>query len=258
MALETERKRFNIKHLIIIIVVLVIVLAVIISITRFTFKKEYKPRTNLVQQLPRYRVFDMENIGITTDKDSDGINDQHDILIGAKKQLSIKSTNIFAPGVEEPNYYSGGDPPLEYALSTDIVARSFKEAGFDLSGLVDKDISENFDKYPLKELWNQSFTDPNIDYRRIQNLEVFFSRKAQKLTTSSEMDDRKIIESWLPGDVVFFDMDGNGFTDTAGIVSDATTRDGIPKVIYNHTDPGFTVEEDILTTKKVTGHYRYP
>lgn len=258
MLVEPEKKRFNIKHLVIIIIVLLIILAVIISITRFTFKKEYEPKTFLAEQLPRFRIIDMENIGIKTDKDNDGINDQHDILIGAKKQLSQRSQNIFAEGVDESNYYRDGDPPPEYALSTDIVARSLKEAGFDLRMLVDEDINQNFDKYPLKDLWGQSFSDPNIDYRRIQNLEVFFERNAQKLTTYIDPKDKKNLESWLPGDIVLFDMDRNGFTDTAGIISDFTTREGIPKVIYNHTDPGYTIEKEILTTKKITGHFRYP
>lgn len=258
MILGQGKKRFNIKHLVIIIIVLLIILAVIISITRFTFKKEYEPETFLEGQLPRFRAFDMENIGIDTDEDNDGLNDQYEILKGAKKQLSLRSQNIFGEGVDEPNYYRDGDPPPEYALSTDIVARSFKEAGFDLRMLVDEDINQNFDEYPLKDLWGQSFTDPNIDYRRIQNLEVFLERNAQKLTTAIEPGDKKSLEKWLPGDIVLFDMDRNGFTDTAGIISDFTTRDGIPKVIYNHTDPGYTVEKDILTTEKITGHFRYP
>jgi len=258
MVVEPERKRFNIKHLIIIIVVLLIVLAVIISIRSFTFKKEYEPNTSVTGQLPRFKTFDMENIGVYTDKDRDGINDQHDILLGAKKQLSLGSTNIFAEGEEEPNYYSGGDPPLEYALSTDIIARAMAEAGYDLRMLVDEDISRDFDAYPLKALWNQSFTDPNIDYRRIQNLEVFLNRNAQRLGTKFDIKEKETSADWLPGDIVLFDMDRNGYTDTASIISDNTTREGVPKVIYNHTDPGFTTEDDLLVNKKITGHFRYP
>jgi len=53
-------------------------------------------------------------------------------------------------------------------------------------------------------------------------------------------------------------MDLDGLTDCAGVLSDSTTRDGIPKVIYNYIEPGHTVEEDILKEKVITGHYRYP
>jgi uncharacterized protein YijF (DUF1287 family) len=256
--MEAPGKRFGLKHLLIIILVLVIVLAITISISRFTFRKEYKPPTALVDLLPRYRTIDMDNVGINTDHDGDGINDQKDILEGAKEQLKNPAVNIFSEGVDEPNYYSGGDPPLQLALCTDIVARAFVNAGIDISKKVDEDISNNFDQYPLKELWNQRFTDPNIDYRRIQNLEIFFQRNATALLSSFDYSDDSNLIQWLPGDVVFFDMDGDGLTDNVGIISDFTTRKGIPKVIYNYIDPGYTVEEDLLGKEIITGHFRYP
>ena len=256
--MESSGGRLNLKHLLIIILVLIIILGITISVSQFTFRRSYTPPTSLVLLLPRYRVIDMENTGITTDFDGDGINDQKDILEGAKKQLENPAINIFSEGVDEPNYYSGGDPPLGYALSTDIVYRAFINAGFDLSQLVNEDITNNFDQYPLRELWGQRYPDINIDYRRIQNLEIFFQRNARVLLTGFDHTDKANLLQWLPGDVVFFDMDEDGFTDCTGIISDFTTRKGIPKVIYNYIDPGFTIEEDILDEKVVTGHYRYP
>ena len=256
--METEARKFNLKHLLIIIFVLFIVLAIVISISRFTFKKEYYPPTALSGLLPKYRIIDMDNAEITSDADLDGINDQKDIMLGAKSQLAMPAVNIFSEGVSEPNYYSGGDPPGEFALCTDIVARAFMEAGFDLGQLVNSDIKNNFDQYPLKKLWGQKFPDANIDYRRIQNLEIFFKRNAKELEISFKYSDPDNLNMWLPGDVVFFDMDRNGLTDNVGIVSDFTTRKGIPKIIYNYIDPGITVENDILGKSVVTGHYRYP
>jgi len=256
--MEPDKRRLGLRHLLLIILVLVIILAVIISLRQFAFKKESDPPTALVALLPRYRVIDMDNTGIITDCDRDGINDQKDILKGAKEQVKDPATNIFSGGVDEPNYYSGGDPPPGYALCTDIVARAFKNAGLDLSVLVDEDIENNFDHYPLKQLWNQTRPDPNIDYRRIQNLEIFFERNATSLSTFFDYTDDANLAQWLPGDIVFFDMNDDGFTDNVGVLSDFTTRKGIPKVIYNYIDPGFTVEEDILGKESITGHYRYP
>lgn len=66
------------------------------------------------------------------------------------------------------------------------------------------------------------------------------------------------LNSWLPGDVVFFDMDKDGYTDNVGIISDFMTRKGVSKVIYNYIDPGITVENDILGKATITGRYRYP
>ena len=256
--METSSRRFNIKHLLVIIFILILILAITISISQFTFRKTYTPPTSLILLLPRFRLIDMENTGINSDEDMDGINDQKDILEGAKMQLGDPAVNIFSEGADEPNYYSGGDPPLNFALCTDIIARAFKNAGFDLRGLVNIDIENNFDQYPLKKLWGQKFADPNIDYRRIQNLEIFFIRNATPLLLGFDYSDIDNLKKWLPGDVIFFDMDNDGYSDNAGILSDFTTRKGITKVIYNYIDPGFTIEREILSTKKITGHYRYP
>lgn len=238
-------------------VVLIIVIAVIVSINRFSFKEEFQPPTALAGELPRFRLIDMDYTGIETDKDRDGINDQEDILLGAKGQLKDPAGNIFLKE-EESNYYEGGDPPPHLANSTDIIARAFLEAGFKLRDLVDEDIINNFGEYPLREIWNQESSDPNIDYRRIQNLEIFFKRNARVLGVNFSASNEENLFSWFPGDIVFFDMSHNGFSDNIGIISDKTTRDGVPKVIYNYNEPGYTVEKDILREEIIKGHYRFP
>jgi uncharacterized protein YijF (DUF1287 family) len=237
--------------------VLVITIAVIISVNQFSFKKEYQPPTALSDELPRFRLIDMDNTGITGDADEDGINNQKDIMLGVKKQLGKPAKNIFLEE-GETNYYQGGDPPEDLADCTDIIVRAFLEAGFSLKDLVYEDIKENFGQYPIKEIWNRSFCDPNIDYRRIQNLEIFINRNAKVFDILFNASDEQNLNSWLPGDVVFFDMDRIGYSDNVGIISDNTTRDGVPKVIYNYIDPGYTVEKDILKEKIITGHYRFP
>jgi hypothetical protein len=256
--METYNKKFNIKHFLIVIIILVIILAITLSISQFTFKKEYKPPTALSALLPRYRVINMDAISEKTDFDRDGISDQKEILQGAKTQLKNPAKNIFKDGNNATNYFNGGDPPAEIAICTDIIARAFAEAGFDISQLVNDDIAGNFDSYPLKINWGQTRTDKNIDYRRIQNMEIFFIRNSQPMISVFDFSDTANLEQWLPGDIVFFDMDRDGNTDNAGIISDFTTRKGIPKIIYNYIDPGYTVERDILSTSSIKGHYRYP
>jgi len=238
--------------------VLLIALAAVISIRGLSFKKKYQPSTALTEALPRFRLIDMNDLGIETDQDNDGINDQEDILLGAKKQLTVPAVNIFTEGINESNYYAGGDPPADLAISTDIIARAFLEAGFILKDLVYEDISSNFDEYPLRKNWGQMTCDPNIDYRRIQNLEIFFKRRTLSLGIIFDENLPENLDSWFPGDIVFFDMDRDGFTDCASIISDSTTRDGTPKIIYNYIEPGHTVEENIIKERVVTGHYRYP
>jgi len=251
-------KSFRGIFLIIVLVILLIVFVVILSTGKFSFKKIYEPSTALSEILPRFRLIDVEKLAGTNDKNKNGSADAVDILKGAKKQIEIKAKNIFIEGSEESNYYKGGDPPQGWALNTDIIARSFKEAGFDLRILINADIKKNFARYPLKEIWNQTVPDIDIDYRRIQNMEVFFKRNVDSLNIRIDPASEDNLNTWVPGDVVMFDMDGDGYTDNIGIISDSTTRNGTPKVIYNYIDPGYTAETNILSSKIITGHYRYP
>ena len=52
-------------------------------------------------------------------------------------------------------------------------------------------------------------------------------------------------------------MNKDGFTDNVGIITNNTTRNGTPKIIYNYIEPGYTVEENILENRIITGHYRF-
>jgi len=255
--MDNQTRKFTLKHFIIIIIILIIILGITISISQFTFKREYKPPTALSDILPRFRMVDLDKAGITGDEDGDGTINQKEILSGAKKQLEAPAKNIFSEGLNEPNYYKDGDPPPEFALCTDIIARAFKQAGLDIRSLVNEDITNNFDQYPLRQIWGQRTPDSNIDYRRIQNLEVFFKRNSQVLLINFDPANYDNLNSWLPGDIVFFDMDKDGYSDNVGILSDKTTRKGVLKVIYNYIEPGYTIEKDILEISTITGHFRW-
>lgn len=121
--------------LIIVMLILFVVFVVLISTQEFNFKTIFKPDTALSEILPRYRLIDMDKIDVKTDYNKNGNNDAKDIVLGAKKQVELKSRNIFIEGSNEPNYYKDGDPPAEWALNTDIIARAFKEAGYDLRSI---------------------------------------------------------------------------------------------------------------------------
>ncbi len=250
-------KSYRGTYLIIIMLILFVTFIVILSTGQYSFRDTFEPETALSGILPRYRLLELDEIDVKTDFNKNGNNDSKDIVLGARKQLEIKSKNIFIEGSQEPNYYKDGDPPDEWALNTDIIARAFKEAGYDLRILINEDIKENFDQYPLQKLWNQRVTDIDIDYRRIQNMEIFFQRNAISLITDFNSTDLKNLEKWFPGDVVFFDMNKDGYTDNVGIITNNTTRNGTPKIIYNYIEPGYTVEENILESKIITGHYRF-
>lgn len=89
--------------------------------------------------------------------------------------------------------------------------------------------------------------DPNIDFRRVPNLKVYFERNAQSLTT-----DLTQIEQWQPGDIVTFG------TTHIGIVSDLRNQKGVPYLIHNAGQP--KREEDVLEVwnhfNPISGHFR--
>ena len=180
--------------------------------------------------------FGIETIISKTDYDNDGIDDYTDILQGAKIEAKNKPTY-------KSVYYSGGYPPDNEGVCTDVIWRALENAGYTLKDMVDKDIKENTDKYPRVA----GKPDQNIDFSRVPNLKVYFERNHLVLTT-----DLSKIEQWQPGDIVVF-----GSTHI-GIISDKRNEKGIPYLIHNGGQP--IREEDFLETydkyEPISGHYR--
>lgn len=177
--------------------------------------------------------FDIPQIKSSVDFNGNGVDDYTDIMLGARKDAENKPKY-------DGKYWATGYPPDEMGVCTDVVWRAFKNAGYDLRSMVDNDIAENTDEYP-----NVSIPDSNIDFRRVANLDVFFKKYAQSLTT--DMND---IENWQPGDIVVFRNDKH-----IGIVSDKRNSDGVAYIIHNAGQP--KREEDYLKRDKVTAHYRF-
>ena len=164
------------------------------------------------------------------DFDRDSVDDYADLLRGAKAEAS------YAP------QYDG--PPQDRGACTDTVWRSFASAGYSLKAMVDRDIARDPDAYRQVA----PTPDPNIDFRRVGVLSVFFGRYATKLTC--EVDDRA---AWQAGDIVVF-----GDREHIGIVSNVRDAAGRPFIIHNMGQPWR--EEDYLAypwAMKVTGHYRW-
>lgn len=167
------------------------------------------------------------------DKDGDGIDDQSDILQGAKAYIATNP-------VYQSKYYDGGYPNDEYGVCTDVVAFALRDAGYDLQVLVDEDMNAH------PEMYENQTPDPNIDFRRVRNLRTYFSRHAIELTT--ELSE---IEQWQGGDIVIF-------TDHIGIVSDRRNSDGVPYIIHLNGTYQQKFEDNYLavTPDTITGHYR--
>ena len=176
--------------------------------------------------------FGIADFHSSVDMDGDGIDDQSDILQGARDYISTNP-------VYKSKYYSTGYPDDQYGVCTDVVANAMKSAGYDLMELVNADILENPQDYNIEE------PDINIDFRRVNNLKVYFAHTAVELTT-----DIYDISQWQGGDIVIFE-------NHIGIVSDKRNDNGVAYVIH-HNDPfQKSYEEDILESRDdITGHYR--
>lgn len=166
------------------------------------------------------------------DKDNDGIDDQTDILDGAKKYISTKPKY-------KSKYYNTGYPNDGYGVCSDVVAFALKDAGYDLQILVNEHILAN------KDLYDIEVVDKNIDFLRVKNLKIYLDYNSQSLTT-----DINDIEKWQGGDIVVFKKH-------IGIVSDNRNRKGISFVIHHANPYQKYYEEDILEYHNdIVGHYR--
>ena len=184
-----------------------------------------------------HRKYTNENFNIDTyisliDRDSDGIDDQSDIIKNARIYISTNPKY-------KSKYYASGYPNDEYGVCTDVVAFSLKDLGYDLMELVNVHINDN------RELYNINVVDKNIDFRRVVNLDIYFKNTAIVLTT-----DINNIEEWHGGDIVVFKKH-------IGIVSDKRNKIGISFVIHHVNPYQIYYEEDILEDRdNIVGHYR--
>lgn len=177
--------------------------------------------------------FDIKTVHSLVDYNNNGIDDYTDIMLGARKDAANKPKYNGA-------YCANGYPPDNIGVCTDVVWRAFKNAGYSLKDMVDRDVEKHIEDYT-----NIKKPDPNIDFRRVKNLRVFFRKYAVSLTLDIEK-----IEEWQPGDIVIFGADKH-----IGIVSDKRNKNGQPYIIHNGGQP--KREEDILYRSEVTGHYRF-
>ena len=199
-----------------IIIIGIITILLIIILPEYTYNNGY---------------FNIENYVSNIDKDNDFIDDQTDILNNAKEYIKTKPKY-------KSKYYSTGYPNDEYGVCTDVVGFALKEAGYDLMTLVNQDIKLHKERYNIKII------DKNIDFRRVNNLNIYFKYNSISLTL-----DPKEITKWQGGDIVVFKKH-------IGIISDKRNSKGINYVIHHSHPFQINYEEDILEKYEIIGHYR--
>lgn len=190
------------------------------------------------QEAASSRVYTAADFSIATvhspvDFNHNGKDDYTDILLGARKDAENR-----------PRYdaacYKGGYPPENAGACTDVVWRAFRNAGYSLKDMVDRDIRENRSAYP-----DITSPEPDIDFRRVKNLKIYFERHAVSLTT-----DLSKIAEWQPGDIVTFGKNH------IGVISDKRNAKGIPYLIHNWGQPE-REEDAIERCGSISGHFRF-
>jgi uncharacterized protein len=142
--------------------------------------------------------------------------------------------------------YPNGDVPRNIGVCTDVIIRAYRTVGVDLQRQVHEDMRAAFREYP--RLWGAAHPDPNIDHRRVPNLQRFLKRHGAELPLSNDAS------KYRPGDLVTWMLPGN--LPHIGIVSDRYNADRSRPLIVHNIGRGPEIA-DALFMYPVTGHYRY-
>jgi uncharacterized protein YijF (DUF1287 family) len=142
--------------------------------------------------------------------------------------------------------YPMGDVPADVGVCTDVVVRAYRAVGVDLQQRVHEDMRAAFTRYPRS--WGMARPDPNIDHRRVPNLQTFFTRRGTALARSNEPS------RYETGDLVTWMLPGN--LPHIGVVIDRRSDDRRRPLVVHNIGRGPEIE-DMLLKFTITGHYRY-
>ncbi len=142
--------------------------------------------------------------------------------------------------------YPMGDVPPDVGVCTDVVIRAYRAVGVDLQQRVHEDMRAAFGAYP--RAWGLARPDPNIDHRRVPNLQTFFRRRGAARPRSASPAD------YAAGDVVTWMLPGN--LPHIGLVIDRRSADGRRPLVAHNIGRGPEIE-DMLFAFPITGHFRY-
>ncbi|HEY5560293.1 MAG TPA: DUF1287 domain-containing protein [Clostridiaceae bacterium] len=186
----------------------------------------------------------VKTIDFKSDINKNGKSDLQDIVLGARAEVNNKTEYKDA-------YYSGDYPPVSEGVCADVIWRALKTAGYNLKLEMDKDLKEHLKDYAS----SIKTPEPNIDFRRVKNLYIFFQKYATSLTLEVKSGNAENLENWQGGDIVVLKN-----PDHIAIISDKRNKEGVPYVIHNATS--YAKEEEKLVawskSKKIIGHFRYP
>jgi len=144
--------------------------------------------------------------------------------------------------------YPWGDVDESTGVCSDVIIRSYRKLGIDLQSLIHEDMKRAFRAYPSKRIYGLKKADPNIDHRRVVNMEAFFERTGASIPIGTSPED------FQPGDVLTWRLSGNE-PHVGIVVSDRDPRSGYPLVVHN-LGAGVR-KDDLITLSTPVGHFRF-
>jgi len=144
----------------------------------------------------------------------------------------------------DPEYvrikYPMGDIDKSRGVCTDVVVRALRDVGIDLQKEIYLDKKRNPKRY--KGLYYTDRLDPNIDHRRVKNIQAYLASKGYRVK-----------DKFKAGDIVVWKLPVNNL-DHIGLCSNKLNSKGEPLIIHNI---GYgTKEEDVLRDYKIVDHFR--
>lgn len=139
--------------------------------------------------------------------------------------------------------YPMGDIPLSKGVCTDVLVRAFRGVNIDLQERIYKDKKKFSKRY--KGLYYTDKLDPNIDHRRVKNIQAYLISRGYRVR-----------DSFKPGDIVVWKLKGRKgkSLDHIGICSNKRNTHGEPLIIHN-INAG-AKEEDVLRKYEIVDHFR--
>ena len=189
-----------------------------------------------------------------TDAQAEFIMEQLESSGGFANGLAAEALRYTGRDVSyDPAYYKiaypQGDVPAAKGVAADLVVRCYRKLGIDLQQEIHEDMKKRFRDYP--QLWSAQSPDENIDHRRVQNLQKFFSRKGEVLPASTDP------ATYKPGDIVVWVL-ANAADMHIGIVVPGPADSGQAPWVVHHPAGGGPKWEDALFQYQILGHFRYP
>ena len=136
--------------------------------------------------------------------------------------------------------YPNGDIPKTKGVCTDVVVRALRGMGIDLQQKIYEDKKSHPKRY--RGLYSTDKLDPNIDHRRVKNIQAYLAAKGYRVKGT-----------FKPGDIVVWKLPGSNL-DHIGICSNRCNSRGEPLIIHN-VGRG-TREEDVLRSYHIVDHFR--